>query len=120
MKEETSNWMKKAEADLRAAKNSFASKDYEWTIFQCQQVAEKTLKAFILEKNGELRKIHDLVELSKNIHLPSELKEKIKELTLAYIYSRYPDVEQKTDLKEKAVVFLEVAEEISKWVKKNL
>ena len=120
MKEETNNWIRRAEKDLRAAKNSFISEDYEWTIFQCQQAAEKSLKAFILEKTGKLRKIQDLVQLNKNVNLPENLLERIKELTLAYVYARYPDVEQKIDLKEKSVIFLEAAEEVLKWTKKNL
>jgi HEPN domain-containing protein len=120
MKEEISNWLEKAEKDLRAAKNSFNSADYEWSAFQCQQSAEKALKALSLKKIKKVRKIHDLVELGKNAAIPEKLLNKLKKLTMAYLYSRYPDVKEDVNLKEKVPEFLNIAEDVVKWVRENL
>lgn len=73
-----------------------------------------------MKKTGKIRRIHDLVELGSNVELPEEILNDVKELTMAYIYSRYPDVTQELDLKKKVSHFLEVSKGISKWVEKNL
>ena len=38
-------WYRQAKVDLKAAKDSREMENYEWACFQCQQAAEKALKA---------------------------------------------------------------------------
>lgn len=50
MKRIASKWLRQAEADLLAAKDSLDHGHHEWACFQCHQAAEKALKAFLYEK----------------------------------------------------------------------
>ena len=120
MKEEVKKWLKKAKQDLDSAKYNFKGKKYDVSAFLCQQSAEKALKALLLKKSGKIRKIHDLVELGKNVNLPSDLLDSCKELTLSYIYARYPDIQEVKNLNKIAKKFLKVSEDILKWAKKQL
>jgi len=65
--EEARGWLKKAEADLRAA-------EYERTadppitadiVFHAQQLVEKSLKGFLSWNDTPFRKTHNLVELGE-------------------------------------------------------
>ena len=120
MKEEFKKWLEFAKEDHETAKFNFEGKKYRFAAYLCQQAIEKAFKAVLLKKTGHIRKIHDLVELGKNIELSSNLLDEVKELTLAYIYSRYPDVEQAHNLKDKVNHFLEISEKMLKWVEENL
>ncbi len=120
MRKEIQNWWKKAKQDLDSAKYNFKGKRYDVSAFLCQQSAEKALKALLLKKSGKVRKIHDLVELGKNVGLPADLLDSSKELTLAYIYTRYPDVPEVKNFGKIVRRFLKVSEETLKWVKKQL
>ena len=44
---ESMRWVRQAEKDLKASKNSLKSGDYEWACFQAQQAAEKALKSIL-------------------------------------------------------------------------
>ena len=120
MKEEVKKWFQYAKEDYDTAKFNFEGKKYRAAAFLCQQSAEKALKAILLKKTGKIRKIHDLVELGKDISIPVNLLNDLKELTLAYIYSRYPDLKKEINLKEKVSYFLKVSKKTLQWVKKNL
>ncbi len=58
--------------------------------------------------------------LGKKVGLPQGMLDNVKELTLAYIYARYPDVKQEPNLKEKAFHFLKISRGILQWVEENL
>lgn len=120
MEKAVTRWFEQAKDDLGAAQYNFEGKKYKLAAFMCQQSAEKALKAVLLSKTGKIRKIHDLVELGKNVDLPSELLNSCKELTLAYIYSRYPDIKEVKNLNKIVKKFLKVAEDILKWARKQL
>ena len=120
MKKETENWINQSKRDFNAAEDSFNSKNFEWACFQAQQAVEKSFKALLIEKTGEFPKIHDLVRLGKDVDIPETFMGGIKEMTLAYIYARYPNIEDSSNLKEKAIYFLKLAKEILKWVEKDL
>ena len=120
MEEEVKNWIKQAKEDYKSAKFNLEGKQYKVAIFLCQQSVEKAFKALLLKKKGEIRKIHDLVILGKEVNASENMINKLKELTLAYVYSRYPDVKQENNLKEKAFVFLKTAEDVLKWTRLNL
>jgi HEPN domain-containing protein len=46
-KSEGKKWLRQASADLKAAKDSLKTENYEWSCFQAQQSAEKALKAYL-------------------------------------------------------------------------
>ncbi len=50
MRKIAAKWMKQAEADLKAAKDSLEDGNHEWGCFQSQQCGEKALKACLYEK----------------------------------------------------------------------
>jgi len=61
-------WLQYANNDLIVAKHCFNDlnpKQTEIASYHCQQCAEKSLKAFLLFKNTEPPKIHDLKVLNK-------------------------------------------------------
>ncbi len=120
MKEEVKRWFKKSKQDLDSAKYNFKGKKYDVCAFLCQQSSEKALKSLLLQKSGKIRKIHDLVELGKNVGLPSNLLDGAKELTLSYTYARYPDVQEVKNLNKIVKNFLSVSKEILKWVEEQL
>jgi HEPN domain-containing protein len=62
---ETREWLSRAALDLRAAEFHFTA-DSPLTadiVFHCQQLAEKSLKAFLVWHDVPFRKTHNLVEL---------------------------------------------------------
>lgn len=81
---------------------------------------EKALKALQLKRTGEYSKTHDLVKLGRDVRLKQNLLDGVKELTLVYVYTRYPDTESETDLKVKSHYFLKLVEDILKWAEENL
>ena len=120
MKEETNEWLMQAKEDYDVAEFNFKGKKYKAAAFYSQQTAEKAFKAILLEKTGKIRKIHDLVELGKDTGVPNNLLDEVKELTLAYIYTRYPDVKDDPDFKEKVSDFLRVSKEVLRWAEEIL
>ncbi len=120
MKEEVKRWLSSAKEDCDTAGFNLQGKRYKYATFLCQQAVEKALKALLLNTIGSIRKIHDLVELSREAGLPEALRGELKELTIAYIYSRYPDVSEVVDLKKKAKKFVKISERVLKWVEHNL
>jgi|SRR3989338_5156852 len=120
MKEEIKRWWRKAKDDLDKARILFKNKKYDGAAFFCQQSVEKGLKALYLKEKNRIKRVHDLVELGKDSNLPQNLIEYCKELTLAYIYSRYPDVKEEKNIKMISANFLKFAKEILKWIEKRL
>jgi HEPN domain-containing protein len=59
MRKITIKWLKQAEADLKAAKDSLNDENYEWSCFQSQQSGEKALKAVFMRED---------IPLSSHIH----------------------------------------------------
>ena len=120
MRSEATAWFQQAREEYDAARFNQEGGKYKVAAFLCQQAAEKALKAYLIEKEGVLRKIHDLVALGKSAGIPALLVERLSELTLAYVYTRYPDVRPEMDLKDKILTFLETAHEVLKWTEKEL
>lgn len=77
-------------------------------------------ESIIYKKTNKLKKIHDLVELGKDVELPNNLIEYCKELTLSYIYARYPDIKEEKNIRDISRKFLEYSEEILEWIRKKL
>lgn len=90
---EAQRWMVQAEKDLRSARNSLASEDFEWACFQAQQSAEKSLKAVLYGRGARRIITHSVFELLREIDDPSLLsfRRDAKHLDSVYITTRYPD-----------------------------
>lgn len=93
---ETSAWVRKAEADLRAAELLLHA-DTPLTsqvCFHAQQAAEKSLKALLVWNHRPLSKTHDLAKLGKLcVDIDQKLgpaARRVAPLTEFAIESRYP------------------------------
>jgi HEPN domain-containing protein len=94
MPERSYDWLKQAEKDLKHAKNSLESEDYEWACFASQQSAEKALKA-VYEKKNLSAKGHSILGLLEGIKsyvsFPKDFYPYARILTRYYIETRYPN-----------------------------
>ena len=94
---EYEKWFKKAENDLFATKHLIEIHDapYDICCFHAQQAAEKYLKSYLVSKNIEFPKTHDLkklIELCLQFNVKFENVFKIaKRLTEFGVTPRYPD-----------------------------
>jgi len=113
-------WIGKAKKDIGTAELLLKNSRFEDSAFFSQQAAEKSLKAVLLKRTKKIRKIHDLVELGRDVNLPEELLEGAKKLTMAYIYSRYPDVKREREMDDIAGDLLEIARGILEWAETKL
>lgn len=118
--EEYQEWIKKAEDDLKAAKYNYSGKLYDLTSFLCQQAVEKALKSLYIKKFKKIKKVHDLVILGKEVGLPENFLFYCKELTAAYVYTRYPGMPEMKAIKESSRKFIKQSEEIITWIKMQL
>lgn len=95
MRKITLKWLKQAEADLKAAGDSRANANFEWSCFQAQQCGEKALKAVLYENGYTSIITHSLKELIKEcakIHKSfPELSTDARTLDMFYIATRYPN-----------------------------
>ena len=117
---EYEEWLKRAEQDLDTADYLLKGDRFEASVFFLQQSAEKALKALYVKRFKKILRTHDLVLLSKELNAPENIVKECKELTLAYQYSRYPDVPIIENLKYEALDFLKVVKEILKWVREHI
>lgn len=95
MRKITIKWLKQAEADLKAAKDSLEDGNYEWSCFQSQQSGEKALKACLYEKGYTSVVTHSLKELLREcLRMDSSfslLSKDARTLDMYYIPTRYPN-----------------------------
>jgi HEPN domain-containing protein len=91
MPERSRDWLRQAEADLRAARDARESEHFEWAAFASHQVAEKAIKGLYQHLHMEARG-HAVVKLLE--HLPkqsqpnAELMDRARELDKHYIPTR--------------------------------
>lgn len=125
-KNRAKSWFNASENDLDWARGSLDLKKYAGVCFLSQQVAEKSLKAFLYSKDEDLKKIHDLDKLLSTAmkHKPGFAKFKKVTATLSgyYLTTRYPDIGDIDvfDKEELAKEALSMAEKLHTFVKKNL
>lgn len=92
LRPETKLWWGQAKRDLDIAKHSHTSRDYEASVFFCEQAAQKALKAlFIHMTNKTPPKIHNLVELGRLVGVDARSSDFLAELAPHYMIARYPD-----------------------------
>lgn len=124
MREEALNWWVQAKKDLRAAKGSFDTSNYEWCAFQSQQGVEKGLKALFIVNEKRIVLTHNIISLAKELKLPVRLIDFVKNLNADYILARYPNAANAVpaDLytKDMATMKMKYAREVLKWIEKEL
>lgn len=119
------NWLDKADDDLAFARASLQEnlEFYPQICFYLHQSVEKYLKAYIIAKGLNLKRIHDLMELVKicagDDQEFNKFHEAVKLLNPFYIGTRYPDFIISIDKSDAQKAF-GVAEEISNAVKSKL
>lgn len=95
MRKEARRWLRQAESDLRAARNSLKSGSFEWSCFQSQQSGEKALKSLLYGLGYTSLTTHSLKILSreaaKRIKSFSKLSKEARTLDAYYIPTRYPN-----------------------------
>ncbi|RKZ26855.1 DNA-binding protein [bacterium] len=127
MKEElVQRWIKKAENDLKTARDELNTEDpaTDTVCFHAQQTVEKYLKAFLIFHEKEYRKTHniaELIELCREIDGDFEYLYELKaeELTIYATDVRYPD-DFYMPSKEEAHEAVKIAEKVKEFVRKKL
>lgn len=124
------NWLAQAKADLSWAKHDFAGGQFRGCCFVCQQIAEKSLKAFLRSKKVAYSKKFKIHNLEKLLEFCLRFDSQFKELKVAcqrlkhyYAPTRYPDVlaEQfKSYTKTQAQKALSDAKKIFQFVKAKI
>jgi len=127
MKKLTEVWLGAAHEDYVMAQKAMEVELYRQVCFHSQQCAERIMKAVILEKGKRIKKVHDLLELSKDIeNLPLAITVSLDELNfLNQVYQfRYPPdiglLPQGEPRKEDAERALEIAGKVFAQVEKLL
>lgn len=95
----SADWLKQAEADLRAARDSATAGHHEWAAFQAQQSANKAVKAWA-QALHELSHGHAILDLklatdvlnglTATASVPEALLDAARELDKVYMTARYP------------------------------
>lgn len=94
MSESRRYWTEQALYDLETARAMLEAGRYLYVFFCCQQAIEKTLKALIAERSGELPpRLHHLVRLAEaaGVQLTPQRADFLRELSSYHIQSRYPE-----------------------------
>lgn len=121
MNEEVRLWWERSNADINTAVHSNNAGDWYAGGFWAQQSVEKALKALIIHKGEEFRKIHDLEALARRLDASESIIDKCRKISPAYTIARYPDAASKTSVKEsESLELVKLAMEVLLWVEKQL
>ena len=122
---EIRQWLIKALHDLESAKVlAFGTKDLgDTAVYHCQQVAEKSLKAYLTLQDQPFQKVHDLTLLLSQCEVTGISFEKLRDaceiLTPYATMFRYPGNDLNPD-KEDVVEAVQLAELIYEFVLKKM
>jgi len=121
------DWLLKAENDLKAAEGIFEyyeSPPTDTICYHCHQVAEKSLKCFLVYKETIFAKIHDLIALlsfcSSIDKTIENLRDEIRVLNKYYIETKYPPDMPIDYPKEEAKEAIEKARIVLKTIKNKI
>lgn len=125
MRPEVERWFLQSEEEFETAKVCFNGEKWFAVAFWCQQSAEKALKAYyIIKKKESAGTTHSLTFLGRELEVPSEFHNLLRDLTKEYYLSRYPDASEDVPYliytKEDAKIYLNLCEKLLKWVKLQL
>lgn len=120
-KEFVMEWLKRAKSNLERAKAGRISKDvlYEDLCFDCQQSAEKAIKALLISIDKRFPPIHSIARLLEllsetDIEIPEKVKKTI-DLTDYAVETRYPRKREAITKKEYKRA-LDIAKNVFNWV----
>ncbi len=120
------NWIAKAEGDLKTGKDELKTKKpvVDAVCFHMQQCVEKYLKAFLVFRNREFRRTHDLSELIQRCaELDPEFSQLFEldadRLTEYAVEVRYPGDMILPSLRD-AHQSVTIAEQVKKFVSRKL
>jgi HEPN domain-containing protein len=91
---ESERWLTQAKWDLKAARDSAAAGNFEWSCFQAQQAAEKALKSFLYGAGAEPLTLHSLRKLvaeCERIEPSFSALRQVSNLDRYYTATRYPN-----------------------------
>lgn len=92
LRPETKLWWAQAKRDMKIAEANHADRNYEASVFFCEQATQKALKALILHRTSKAPpKIHNLSELGRLVGMEVRMMDFLAELTPHYMITRYPD-----------------------------
>jgi HEPN domain-containing protein len=128
MKKQVDDWLFLARTDIDAAEIIVNEKHLTHiAAFHCQQAIEKYFKAYLINHEKELLKIHDLVKLYgmvkeiKDFNIDEEILALVNE---TYTETRYPGelglISTGMPTNEQSVNFLKLAKEVESKVQKEL
>jgi HEPN domain-containing protein len=129
MRKLVEDWIFFADRDLKTAELIIKDDDPFTNIisFHCQQTVEKYLKAYLLENNMPLVRIHDLIKLNDMIKEIKDLNIDEKKLIIlneVYTDTRYPGdfglMPDGLPSCEQAKEFIEFAQEVKTIILKEL
>ena len=110
----SADWLRIAEKDLRRARRSLGDNDPEMAGFCLQQAVEKFLKAFLLSKGWQLRRIHDLEALLDEAttfdSTLGDFRYLCQKISVFYFVERYPLVVEAGVTDEDVRISLEQAD----------
>ena len=108
------DWLRIAEKDLRRARRLLADNDAEMAGFCLQQAVEKFLKAFLLSRGWQLRRIHSLEALLDDAMTYDttlgNFRDLCQKISAFYFVERYPLVAEGDMTGEDVRTSLEQAE----------
>jgi len=117
-------WMKQAEADYDTARYNLKGKIYYACANYCQQAVEKSLKALLIFKKKEFKKTHSIISMARELDIPEKMISAVSAIEPIFRESKYPDVTENIPAEEyeecDAVEFLNTAEEVLQWIKKQM
>ncbi len=118
-------WLNSCMDDFKTAQAMFHAHRYNYTMFMCQQSLEELLKAIIvIQTSGQPPFLHDLILLSKKIHLtlPNHIQQNLRNINPHYIIARYkpqrfdPNVYNQITAKHT----IKVTKETTEWFTKKM
>lgn len=93
MNAETKRWLAFAQEDLRTAELVLTEDIYNHVCFHAQQAVEKTLKGFLLHRDGSTPRTHSIADLLRLLSVSwfTEIATGLNRMDSYYTPTRYPD-----------------------------
>ncbi|MBI2111947.1 HEPN domain-containing protein [Candidatus Woesearchaeota archaeon] len=125
MRIEIKRWLEQGLEELDTAEKTIETGKWFAVAFWCQQAVEKVLKAYYLFKKKESPgTTHSLTFLGRELLLPKEHWNFLRDLTKEYYLSRYPDATEDVPYKlyheKEAREYFKKSKDLILWVKSQL
>ncbi len=92
MRQEAKLWWTQSKRDMKIAEHNHERRDYEASVFFCEQAVQKAIKALLIHRTQKAPpKIRNLVELGKMVGCDKKMLDFLSGLAPHYMMTRYPD-----------------------------